>query len=93
MNDFNFPPNTDPHTFSLIAVLVGFASCGNYTVDEQNSIGNWLILVGQYILTHAAQEQLIQGRTNKSNKNQSDIDLLKKALKDIQDNLDKFKKG
>ena len=53
----NFPPNTDPHLFAMLAVTVGFASVGDYNANEQNSIGNWLILVGQYILTHAAQQQ------------------------------------
>ncbi len=93
MNSNNFPPNSNPHSFSLIAVLVGYACVGNYTVNEQNSIGNWLILVGQYILTHAAQEQLIQGRNNSINKSskQNDIELLRAALKKIQEELDGLK--
>lgn len=69
MHNTNFPPNIDPHTFSLIAVAVGYACVGDYNANEQNSIGNWLILVGQYILTHAAQQQLIESRLENNNIN------------------------
>ena len=65
----NFPPNTDPHLFAMLAVTVGFASVGDYNANEQNSIGNWLILVGQYILTHASQQQLIEARLENNNLN------------------------
>ena len=58
----NFPPNINPQVFSFLAVLVGSALIGDYDVNEQNSIGNWLILVGQFMLTNAAQQQLIEGR-------------------------------
>lgn len=68
-HNINFPPSMDPHLFSLIAVAVGYASVGDYNANEQNSIGNWLILVGQYILTHAAQQQLIEARLENNNLN------------------------
>lgn len=89
MNNINFPPNIDPHTFSIIAVVVGYASVGSYTVNEQNSIGNWLILVGQYMLTHAAQQQLIEGR--KAQNKQNDIELIIDALNKMKDELEKIK--
>ena len=65
----NFPPNTDPHLYAVLAVTVGFACVGDYNANEQNSIGNWLILVGQYILTHADQQQLIEARLENNNLN------------------------
>ncbi len=65
----NFPPNLNPQVFSFIAVLIGSACVGDYSAAEQNSIGNWLILVGQFILTNAAQQQLIEGRLENSNIN------------------------
>ena len=64
-----FPPNTDPHLFTLIAVAVGYACVDDFNANEQNSIGNWIIMVGQYILTHAAQQQLIESRIENSNIN------------------------
>lgn len=69
MHNTNFPPNLDPHVFSLIAVGVGYALVGNYNANEQNSIGNWFELVGQYMLTHAAQQQLVESRIENSNIN------------------------
>lgn len=89
MNNINFPPNIDPQTFSIIAVIVGYASVGSYTVNEQNSIGNWLILVGQYMLTHAAQQQLIEGR--KAQSKQNDIELIINALNKMKEELEKIK--
>ncbi len=65
----NFPPNINPQVFSFLAVLVGSALIGDYDVNEQNSIGNWLILVGQFMLTNAAQQQLIEGRIEHNNIN------------------------
>ncbi len=65
----NFPPNINPQVFSWIAALIGSACVSDYTALEQNSIGNWLILVGQFILTNAAQQQLIEGRIENHNIN------------------------
>jgi hypothetical protein len=64
-----FPPNTDPNLFSLYAVMVGYAIVNDFTMDEQNSIGNWIILVGQYLLTVSAQQQLIEARIDNKNIN------------------------
>lgn len=65
----NFPPSANPHLYAMLAVTVGFSCVGDYNANEQNSIGNWLILVGQYILTHAAQQQLIEARLENFNIN------------------------
>ena len=91
---YNFPPNTNPQTYSFIATAIGYICTINYNIDEQNSIGNWLILVGQFILTNAAQQQLIESRKNKNNKNinnYNNIDLLIDALNKIQQELNNLK--
>lgn len=64
-----FPPSLDPQVFAFLAVLIGSACVGDYTANEQNSFGNWLILVGQFILTTAAQQQLIEARLESNNIN------------------------
>lgn len=69
VNNNNFPPNINPQTFSLIGVAVSAVLVGDLNVNEQNSLGNWFELVGQYMLTHAAQQQLIEGRIENSNLN------------------------
>lgn len=65
----NFPPNTDPNLYSFIAAIVGAIVSGDFDVNELNAIGNWIILVGQYLLTFAAQQQLIEGRIENYNIN------------------------
>ena len=65
----SFPPNIDPTTFSFTAVLIGTILVGDLNVNEQNAIGNWFELIGQYILTNAAQQQLLEGRIENNNIN------------------------
>jgi len=62
-----FPPNTNPELFSILGAITGLIVEGNYTANELNSIGNWIILVGQFMLTTAAQQQLINGRYQNNN--------------------------
>ncbi len=57
-----FPPNINPELFSISAMIVGLIIEDDYNANELNSIGNWLILVGQITLTTAAQQQLINAR-------------------------------
>ena len=52
----------NPEAFTITAIIVGLLLEDDYTSDELNSIGNWLILVGQLVLTTAAQQQLINNR-------------------------------
>lgn len=61
-----FPPNINPEVFTIIGIIVGLILEDDYTADELNSIGNWLILVGQITLTTAAQQQLINNRYQKN---------------------------
>lgn len=62
-----FPPNTNPELFSILGAITGLIVEGDYTANELNSIGNWIILVGQFMLTTAAQQQLINGRYQNNN--------------------------
>ncbi len=45
----------NPYEFSLIASGAGFAISSFLTIDRQNSLGNFFILVGQVLLTMNAQ--------------------------------------
>lgn len=64
-----FPPNTNPEIFSLLAIALGVITTSDFDDYELNSIGNWIILFGQYLLTYAAQMQLIEARIDKDNIN------------------------
>lgn len=57
-----FPPNINPEIFTITAIIVGLILEDDYTSNELNSIGNWLVLVGQITLTTASQQQLINNR-------------------------------
>lgn len=65
----NFPPNIHPTTYNLIAVAIGIVLVGDLSADEQNSLGNWFMLLGQYLDTNAAQQQLIESRIENNNIN------------------------
>ncbi len=67
--DSNFPPNIHPTTYNLLAVAIGIVLIGDLNANEQNSLGNWFLLLGQYLATNAAQQQLIESRIENSNIN------------------------
>ena len=69
MHNKIFPPNINPQIFSLSATLVGALLVEDYSVAEQSAIGNWLMLVSQYIITHAAEQNLIETRLDNKNIN------------------------
>ena len=62
LNSNDFPPNIDPQVYAWLACIVGSACVGHFTALEQNTLGNWLILVGQFLETTCAQQQLIEAR-------------------------------
>lgn len=92
MPENEFPPNMDPQLFSLSAVLIGASLANDFSVNEQYAIGNWLMLTSQYIITHASQQNLIEGRIQTPYYNQNDIDYLLVAIQKIYDELEKIKK-
>ena len=63
------------------------------SLEEQDSIGNWLQLVGLTMQTYASQQITIDASKidNKDKSNDSsDIEKLKKTIKDIEEELDKI---
>ncbi len=69
MLDNNFPPNINPTTYNLLAVAIGIILVGDLNANEQNSLGNWFLLLGQYLATNASQQQLIESRIDNNNIN------------------------
>ena len=85
-------PEINPQLFSLSAVIVGALLVDDSTPNEQNALGNWLMLVSQYLCTNAAYGQLLQSNTqtpgsfsenNSQNNfnNQSDEETMKMLIK------------
>ncbi len=85
-----FPPNIDPQTFSISACLIGAIVSPSLTAYEANSVGNWLILFGDYLLTYSSQQFLLQNRNRQSIK-KDDYDTLIKTIKRIEEELAKMK--
>ena len=56
-------PEVPPQLFSISAVIVGVLLVDDSTPNEQNALGNWLMLVSQYLCTNAAYGQLLQSNT------------------------------
>ena len=83
-----FPPNTDPNVFAFTAAIIGAIISDEFNAQELNSIGNWFELLGQYLLTYAAQKQLINSRNSSQTQ---DLNSILKAIKKIEDELARYK--
>ena len=60
-------PNIPPKLFSLSAVAIGYLLIDDMTANEQNALGNWLMLVAQVLSTNAYYKALMQERGLDSN--------------------------
>ncbi len=91
----NLIPNIPPKLFSLSAVTVGYLLIDDTTANEQNALGNWLMLVAQILCTNAFYKQVMQERGFDNNKNDSEqtIALMQKMMDALQKEIDEIKKG
>lgn len=55
-------PNIPPKLFSISAVAIGYLLIDDTTANEQNVLGNWLMLVAQVLSTNAFYRALMQER-------------------------------
>ena len=58
----DFPPNIDPKISSIVATIIGYALIDDFTAVEQIAIGNWLIQIGQTMVTTAQFQRVIEER-------------------------------
>lgn len=61
---FNDLFNTNPRFSTSISFILGLLLVDNLTAPEQNMLGNWIILLGQTILTNGASQNIIESRIN-----------------------------
>ena len=85
-----FPNGIDPNLYALVGVAIAAVLSDEFNYYELNSLGNWLELIGQYILTIAAQESLNNNLIQ--NQNGFSINDLIKAINKIENELEKIKK-
>lgn len=95
----NINLNINPYTFTGSAYIIGVIIANEMNDLEQNSIGNWLQLLGMTVLTYSSQVALVEAnnKLNQDNNNQNqtnqndELDKLKKAISRINEELDKLK--
>lgn len=76
---------------SLSAVAVGFLLISDLNFNEQNAIGNWLMLAAQVLCTNAYFDQ-IKNNSNNGGTMISDIELLKKIRNAIEEEIKELEK-
>lgn len=73
----NLIPNIPAKAFSFSAIVVGYLLIDDLTANEQNALGNWLMLTAQVLSTNAFYKQVQQERstnvTDNMNNNDSNI--------------------
>ena len=78
----NLIPNISPKTFSASAIIVGYLLIDDLTANEQNALGNWLMLTAQVLCTNAYYKQVQQERNiaPEKSKEKQEIDMLQQLL-------------
>ncbi|MGM9877784.1 MAG: hypothetical protein ACI33S_03950 [Bacilli bacterium] len=90
-NSFNDLFNLNPRLSTSVAFILGLILVDNLNTSEQNLVGNWIISVGQTILTNATCQNLIESRVQgtKVNINSKEI---KCAYNPVMYDINKIKK-
>jgi uridine phosphorylase len=85
-------PNVPAKVFSFSAVVVGYLLIDDLTTNEQNALGNWLMLTAQVLCTNAFYKQVEQERnTNKTPNKEETISMMEKMIKAMQEELNNLK--
>lgn len=59
-------PNVPAKVFSFSAVIVGYLLIDDMTANEQNALGNWLMLTAQVLCTNAYYKQVQMERSGQN---------------------------
>lgn len=57
-----FPPTGNPRLYVLSSLVIGYLLIDNFTANEQNAIGNWLMTIGQILEESCAFQQVMEER-------------------------------
>ena len=85
---------------TLAALIIGYALTYPFNSYVQNSLGNWLMLIGQILETNAAFLQMYQyDNSNNNNNNQNnnrnmkyelDLEQIQEAINIMKEEIDKL---
>lgn len=81
---FSLPPKQ----FALLSSLLGIVIIDDLSVEQQNAIGNFLVNIGQTILTAAAQQQSLQSDNSQDTQINQEIEDLKCQIALLKEKLD-----
>lgn len=92
----NFLPSVNANAFTISAFLIGFLLIDDLNPAEQNSVGNWFMMVGQVLCTNSAQQQVLNNRQNENaegnhtiNSDQS-MEAIKRSVATMNQELTKY---
>ena len=76
----------DSDELALLATVIGIIIADDRDIEEQNTIGNFIIAVGATILAMSSQKQFLVLAELKAEeeKNKKEIDEMKKQIKELQ---------
>lgn len=83
-------PNITPKLFTLSAVALGYLLIDDLTANEQNALGNWLMLTAQVLCTNALYKQVETERRN--GPNNINVETLEKMIYALKKELEELKK-
>ena len=91
-------PDVPPKVFTFSAVVVGFILLDDMTANEQNALGNWLMLTAQVLCTNAVYKQVQQERAQSKSQSQTPtpdetIRMMQKMINAMQKEIDEIKKS
>ena len=93
----NLIPDVSPKAFSFSAIVVGYLLIDDLTANEQNALGNWLMLTAQVLCTNAYYKQVqtermmnVGGSHSQINKDQ-EIEMLKKMVNALTEEINNLK--
>ncbi len=67
LSDYLFSFNGNE--FAILSSIIGFVISQNLTIDQVNSLGNFFESIGQFMLSKASQDQVIENRKNNNKRN------------------------
>lgn len=77
-----------PKQFAALATIFGLLLLDDLSLDQQSALGNFLLSVGQTILTASAQEQSLQSCNSQNDQVNNDIEDLKKQIALLKKEID-----
>lgn len=87
-------PDVPPKIFSLSAVAVGYLLLDDLTANEQNALGNWLMLTAQVLCTNAFYKQVQAERQNINGmSNEDTIRMIERMIHALQKEMNDIKKS